>query len=80
MSDQQKLQQQLMQAQQQLQMQQKLQETIQHLTDLCWEKCMKQPGSSMSSSEERCFQNCALRYRDVSQLVMEKLQSVAQNM
>ena len=40
---------------------------------------MKNPGSALSNSEERCFSNCALRYRDVSQLVMEKLQSVATN-
>jgi len=69
---------QLQALQQQIVAQQKLQELMQHLTDTCWDKCIDNIKSpALSSSQEKCMKNCALRYKDVSQHVLEKVQEQA---
>ncbi|KAL6778803.1 TIM8 [Auxenochlorella protothecoides x Auxenochlorella symbiontica] len=55
-----------------------LQQTVARLTDECWDKCMGTPGSSLSSRETACLDNCARRFLDTTQFVVKYFQSKAQ--
>ena len=43
------------------------------LTDICFAKCVTNPGSKLSSSETSCIQYTAERYLDSSVFVMGRL-------
>jgi len=50
-----------------------MQQTIAKLTDVCWNKCMTgTPGSYLSSREQACFDNCAKRFLDTTQYVIQR--------
>ncbi|KAK6924623.1 Tim10-like [Dillenia turbinata] len=52
-------------------------EMVAKLTSACWDKCITStPGSKFSSSESACLHNCALRYLDMSMLIMQRFQSM----
>lgn len=62
--------------QQQIIAQQKLQELMQNLTNMCWDKCISSlKSNALSSNQKKCIKNCALRYKDVSQYVLEQIQN-----
>lgn len=46
-----------------------LQETIQKMTEKCFNKCIGKPGTSLSSSEQKCVAMCMDRYIDSLNLV-----------
>jgi len=48
---------------------------VSQLADVCFDKCVTQPGSKLSYSEESCLSHCAMRYIDMQQAVVERLQS-----
>jgi import inner membrane translocase subunit TIM8 len=54
-------------------------QAVQKLTELCFEKCVKNPGQSLSSSETNCIVNTADRYLDSSVFVMGRLMRQATN-
>lgn len=71
-----KQQQQIAALQQQIMSQQKLQELMQNLTDMCWDKCINSlKSNTLSNNQKKCIKNCALRYKDVSQYVLEQIQN-----
>lgn len=37
----------------------------------CWDKCMGSPGNYLSSRESACFENCAKRFLETTQLIMQ---------
>lgn len=41
------------------------------IAQTCWDKCMGSPGNYLSSREEACFQNCAKRFLETTQLIMQ---------
>ncbi|TFK57391.1 hypothetical protein OE88DRAFT_126556 [Heliocybe sulcata] len=52
-----------------------LQQNIQDYTNRCWDKCMTgTPGSSLSSSEQRCIGSCVERFIDSSVFLVKKLE------
>ncbi|KDD75140.1 hypothetical protein H632_c847p0 [Helicosporidium sp. ATCC 50920] len=55
-----------------------IQQTVSTLTEECWDKCMSSAGSSLSSREKACLENCAKRFLDTSQFVVQYFQSKAQ--
>lgn len=43
------------------------------LTDVCWDKCMSgQAGSSLTSKETYCLENCAKRFVEVTQFILQR--------
>mmetsp|Transcript_19775 Transcript_19775/g.23981 ORF Transcript_19775/g.23981 Transcript_19775/m.23981 type:complete len:82 (+) Transcript_19775:193-438(+) len=46
-----------------------LQEMLQKINEKCFAKCVTKPGSSLSSSEQRCLAYCVDRYQDCQALV-----------
>ena len=57
---------------QQIQQQAMVQGAINKLTDICFSKCVKKPDSSLGSREQSCIQDCAARYLEVSQFIMQR--------
>jgi import inner membrane translocase subunit TIM8 len=53
-------------------------ELVAKLTDSCWDKCMGTPGSKLSSGESACFTNCAQRFLETSQLILQKFERMQQ--
>ena len=49
-------------------------EVVAKITSSCWDKCVDKPGSKFSSSETSCLSNCALRYMDMTMLIMKRFQ------
>ena len=47
-------------------------ELVAKLTDVCWDKCVGAPSTRLSGSEQSCLGNCASRFLDASQVVMNK--------
>ncbi|CAK0736909.1 hypothetical protein CVIRNUC_000823 [Coccomyxa viridis] len=54
-----------------------MQQTVARLTDACWEKCIGTPGRSLSSREEACLSDCAKRFIETTQFVIQRFQSKA---
>mmetsp|Transcript_6982 Transcript_6982/g.12817 ORF Transcript_6982/g.12817 Transcript_6982/m.12817 type:complete len:82 (+) Transcript_6982:212-457(+) len=48
-------------------------EIIGKLTNICWDKCMSTPGRKLSYSEEQCLSNCAQRFFESSQILLQKI-------
>mmetsp|Transcript_9344 Transcript_9344/g.23981 ORF Transcript_9344/g.23981 Transcript_9344/m.23981 type:complete len:102 (+) Transcript_9344:100-405(+) len=42
------------------------------LTSVCWDKCVSSPGKKLSYSEDSCLRNCAARFLESSQLLLQK--------
>ena len=57
---------------QQIQQQAMVQGAINKLTDICFAKCVKKPENKLGSREESCIQDCAGRYLEVSQFIMQR--------
>ena len=47
------------------------------MTDICWDKCMGNPGRSLSSREAACLSDCAKRFLDATQFCVQRFQSKA---
>lgn len=48
-------------------------QTVAKLTDACWDKCVTgYPGRELSSREEACLENCAKRFIETTQLVIQR--------
>ena len=56
------------------QMRAQVQQTVARVTDVCWEKCLGTPGRSLSSREEACLSECARRFIEATQLVVQRFQ------
>ena len=41
------------------------------MAQTCWDKCMGSPGNYLSSRETACFENCAKRFLETTQLIMQ---------
>lgn len=59
------------------QMRAQVQQTVARVTDVCWDKCIGTPGRSLSSREESCLSECAKRFIDTTQLVVQRFQQQA---
>lgn len=55
-----------------------IQSMIATLTDICWDKCVTSPGTYLSSKEESCLQNCAGRFIDCTQYILQRAQHKAE--
>jgi import inner membrane translocase subunit TIM8 len=49
---------------------------VSKITANCFDKCMGSPGTKLSGSESSCFQYCAARYLESSQMVSQRLSSM----
>ncbi|KAI9670995.1 MAG: protein translocase subunit [Alyxoria varia] len=51
---------------------------VTNINQSCYEKCVPNPGGSLSSSEEKCFSNCAEKFKNawnaVGKAYVERLQ------
>ena len=48
-----------------------VQQMVASLTDVCWDKCVSSPGSYLSSKENSCLENCAKRFVEVTQFILQ---------
>ena len=55
-----------------------IQAAISKLTETCFDKCVKQPGNKLDSSEANCIANCAGRYLDSSVFVVNRMMAKRQ--
>mmetsp|Transcript_21095 Transcript_21095/g.58575 ORF Transcript_21095/g.58575 Transcript_21095/m.58575 type:complete len:85 (+) Transcript_21095:77-331(+) len=49
-----------------------VQQMISTLSDVCWDKCISSPGSYMSSKETACLENCAKRFVETTQFILQR--------
>ena len=49
-----------------------VQQMISTLSDVCWDKCISSPGSYMSSKETSCLDNCAKRFVETTQFILQR--------
>ncbi|KAL5717405.1 hypothetical protein ACHQM5_010410 [Ranunculus cassubicifolius] len=57
-----------------------LQDVVSKITDVCWEKCITgTPANKFNANESTCLSNCAKRYREMSVLLVQHLQSRSAN-
>jgi mitochondrial import inner membrane translocase subunit TIM8 len=58
-----------------------VQQMIATLTDVCWDKCLGSgsPGAYLSGRETSCLDNCAKRFIDATQFVLQRAQHKAQS-
>lgn len=49
-----------------------VQTMIATLTEVCFEKCISSPGSYLSSRETSCVENCAKRFVDTTQFILQR--------
>jgi import inner membrane translocase subunit TIM8 len=49
-----------------------MQQMIATLTEVCFEKCISSPGSYLSSRESSCIENCAKRFIDATQFILQR--------
>lgn len=54
-----------------------MQQTVATVTEKCWEKCIGTPGRYLSSREESCMSDCARRFIDTTQFIIQRAQSRA---
>ncbi len=50
------------------------QQLVATLTDICWDKCISSAGGYLSSKETYCLENCAKRFVDTTQFVLQRAQ------
>ncbi len=49
-----------------------VQTMIATLAEVCWDKCVSSPGSYLSSRESSCIENCAKRFIDSTQYILQR--------
>ncbi|KAG2489583.1 hypothetical protein HYH03_011865 [Edaphochlamys debaryana] len=49
-----------------------VQSMVATLTEVCWDTCVQAPGSSLSSKEQSCLENCARRFVDATQYILQR--------
>jgi import inner membrane translocase subunit TIM8 len=49
-------------------------ELVSLITEKCFNKCIGTPGKSTSSSEQACMSQCALRFLETNQVILQRLQ------
>ncbi|EIE26012.1 mitochondrial inner membrane translocase [Coccomyxa subellipsoidea C-169] len=54
-----------------------MQQTVARLTDTCWDKCVGTPGRSLGSREEACLSDCAKRFIETTQFIIQRFQQKA---
>jgi import inner membrane translocase subunit TIM8 len=54
-----------------------VQQLIATLTDVCWDKCISTPGASLSGKETNCVSQCAQRFIDATQYILQRAQHKA---
>ena len=47
------------------------------VAQVCWDKCMGTPGSYLVSREQACFDNCAKRFLETTQFIIQRFQAKA---
>ncbi|KAF6024616.1 timm8a [Bugula neritina] len=57
-----------------------LQEGILKISNVCFDKCVSKPGSSMDSWTESCMTNCVGRFIDAQKFFLNRLQQKASSM
>lgn len=55
-----------------------LQQTVTQLTSTCWDKCIGTPGRYLGSREEACLSDCAKRFLETTQFIMQRAQQQSQ--
>jgi import inner membrane translocase subunit TIM8 len=55
-----------------------VQQMIATLTDVCWDKCISSPGTYLSGRESSCLENCAKRFIDTTQYILQRASHKAQ--
>lgn len=55
-----------------------IQRTISELTSTCWDKCIGTPGRYLGSREEACLSDCAKRFLETTQFIMQRAQQQSQ--
>ena len=55
-----------------------VQQMIATLTEVCWDKCISSPGTYLSSRETSCVENCAKRFIESTQYVLQRAAHKAQ--
>lgn len=56
-----------------------VQQMIATLTDVCWDKCISSPGTYLSSKENSCLDNCAKRFIETTQFILQRAAHKAQD-
>ena len=49
-------------------------EVVAQLANACFEKCVTSPSAKLTSYEATCLSNCALRYMESGQVILQKMQ------
>eukprot|EP00227_Mantoniella_beaufortii_P000612 CAMPEP_0197613542 /NCGR_PEP_ID=MMETSP1326-20131121/59068_1 /TAXON_ID=1155430 /ORGANISM="Genus nov. species nov., Strain RCC2288" /LENGTH=74 /DNA_ID=CAMNT_0043182405 /DNA_START=658 /DNA_END=882 /DNA_ORIENTATION=- len=49
-------------------------EVVAGLVNVCFDKCVTKPSSSLDRTESACLSNCALRYLETGQVIMQRIQ------
>ncbi|EFJ40539.1 hypothetical protein VOLCADRAFT_69398 [Volvox carteri f. nagariensis] len=49
-----------------------IQSMIATLTEVCWDTCIQSPGSYLSSKEQTCLENCARRFVETTQYILQR--------
>jgi import inner membrane translocase subunit TIM8 len=48
-------------------------EVVSKLADVCFDKCVTRPADSLDRYESACLSNCALRYLETGQVIMQRI-------
>lgn len=56
-----------------------VQSMIATLTEVCWDTCISSPGSYLSSKESACLENCARRFVETTQYILQRAAHKADN-
>ena len=54
-----------------------IQQTVARVTEVCWDKCVGYPGRSLSSREAGCMADCAKRFIETTQFIVQRFQAKA---
>lgn len=57
---------------------QQMEELVQAMTDKCFEKCVKKPGTSLTTAEQNCIAKAMDRYMEVMTVVFNSVARKAQ--
>jgi len=48
-------------------------QVVAKLADVCFDKCVSKPGASLDRYESACLSQCALRYLETGQVIMQRI-------
>ena len=54
-----------------------IQQTVARVTEVCWDKCVGTPGRALSGRESACLADCAKRFIEATQFVVQRYQHKA---